>query len=140
MTDPVGCGARGRTFPQTFVLPIALRLLVLAIGVLRGGVPAYAQIIAPGQEELLAGMLGKGAQLPGGCALTGGAVDYDVVHATYRCPYGDVAIDLSHPGARSAPAMVIRGRLERSEGVINVVADHLAPLTMAAETRSRDFR
>jgi error-prone DNA polymerase len=42
--------------------------------------------------------------------------------------------------ARSAPAMVIRGRLERSEGVINVVADHLAPLTMAAETRSRDFR
>ena len=28
--------------------------------------------------------------------------------------------------AREAPAMTIRGRLERSEGVINVVADHLA--------------
>jgi error-prone DNA polymerase len=42
--------------------------------------------------------------------------------------------------ARSAPAMVIRGRLERSEGVINVVADHLAPLPLAATTTSRDFR
>ena len=42
--------------------------------------------------------------------------------------------------ARGAPAMVVRGRLERSEGVINVVADHLAPLPLAASTTSRDFR
>ncbi len=42
--------------------------------------------------------------------------------------------------ARSATAMVIRGRLERSEGVINVVAEHLAPLATAASTPSRDFR
>jgi error-prone DNA polymerase len=41
--------------------------------------------------------------------------------------------------ARSAPAMLIRGRLERSEGVINVVADHLAELPLAATTPSRDF-
>jgi error-prone DNA polymerase len=42
--------------------------------------------------------------------------------------------------ARGAPAMLIRGKLERSEGVINVVADHLAPLPLAATTASRDFR
>jgi error-prone DNA polymerase len=42
--------------------------------------------------------------------------------------------------ARGAPAMVIRGRLERSEGVINIVAEHLAPLPLAATTASRDFR
>src|SRR5262245_52800431 len=42
--------------------------------------------------------------------------------------------------ARGAPAMLIRGRLERSEGVINVVADHLSPLPLAATTASRDFR
>ena len=42
--------------------------------------------------------------------------------------------------ARSAPAMMIRGRLERSEGVINIVAEHLAPLPLAATTTSRDFR
>jgi error-prone DNA polymerase len=41
--------------------------------------------------------------------------------------------------AREAPAMVIQGRLERSEGVINVVADHLAPLPLPAVTASRDF-
>jgi error-prone DNA polymerase len=42
--------------------------------------------------------------------------------------------------ARGASAMLIRGRLERAEGVINVVADHLAPLATAATTTSRDFR
>jgi error-prone DNA polymerase len=36
--------------------------------------------------------------------------------------------------------MLIRGRLERSEGVINVVADHLAPLPLPVPTASRDFR
>ena len=36
--------------------------------------------------------------------------------------------------------MVIRGRLERAEGVINIVADHLAPLPMPGKTTSRDFR
>jgi error-prone DNA polymerase len=42
--------------------------------------------------------------------------------------------------ARGAPAMVIRGRLERSEGVINIVAEHLAALPVPAGTASRDFR
>jgi error-prone DNA polymerase len=42
--------------------------------------------------------------------------------------------------ARGAPAMMIRGRLERSEGVVNVVAEHLQPLGLAATMPSRDFR
>ncbi|MFV0307648.1 MAG: OB-fold nucleic acid binding domain-containing protein, partial [Desertimonas sp.] len=44
--------------------------------------------------------------------------------------------------AREAPAMTIRGRLERSEGVINIVAEHLSPLTLPGSTihASRDFR
>ncbi|MDQ3470403.1 MAG: error-prone DNA polymerase, partial [Actinomycetota bacterium] len=44
--------------------------------------------------------------------------------------------------AREAPAMTIRGRLERSEGVINLVAEHLAPLALPGSTihASRDFR
>jgi error-prone DNA polymerase len=44
------------------------------------------------------------------------------------------------PVARGAPAMLVRGRLERSEGVINIVAEHLEPLPLAATTASRDFR
>jgi error-prone DNA polymerase len=42
--------------------------------------------------------------------------------------------------ARGAPALVVRGRLERSEGVVNVVAEHLEPLPVPAGTASRDFR
>jgi error-prone DNA polymerase len=42
--------------------------------------------------------------------------------------------------AREAPAMVIRGMLERSEeGVINVIADRLEILTVGMRTTSRDF-
>jgi error-prone DNA polymerase len=42
--------------------------------------------------------------------------------------------------ARSAAALLVRGRLERAEGVINVIADQIRPLPLAASTRSRDFR
>jgi error-prone DNA polymerase len=41
---------------------------------------------------------------------------------------------------RTAAALLVRGRLERAEGVINVIADQLRPLPLAATTRSRDFR
>ena len=42
--------------------------------------------------------------------------------------------------ARSAPAMLVRGRLERSEGVTNVIADRIEALPLGAPTKSRDFR
>jgi error-prone DNA polymerase len=42
--------------------------------------------------------------------------------------------------ARTAPAMIIRGMLERSEeGVVNVLADRLEPLGTGMRTVSRDF-
>ena len=43
--------------------------------------------------------------------------------------------------ARSAPALLVRGRLERSEGVVNVIAERLEELPLAIGTlHSRDFR
>jgi len=42
--------------------------------------------------------------------------------------------------ARGAPALLIRGRLEKYEGVINVVADRLEPLPVGTAPASRDFR
>ncbi|MGW9630169.1 error-prone DNA polymerase [Agromyces sp. NPDC055520] len=43
--------------------------------------------------------------------------------------------------AREAPAMIVRGMLERSrEGVTNLVADRFEPLVVTAPHRSRDFR
>lgn len=42
---------------------------------------------------------------------------------------------------RSAPALEVRGKLERSsDGVINVVAHHVVPLAVASGANSRDFR
>jgi error-prone DNA polymerase len=42
--------------------------------------------------------------------------------------------------ARGAPALLIQGRLERSEGVINIIAERLDPLPVPAAAASRDFR
>ena len=42
--------------------------------------------------------------------------------------------------ARSAAALVIQGRLEKSEGVVNLVAERFEPLPLTAPQRSRDFR
>ncbi len=40
----------------------------------------------------------------------------------------------------SCPALLIRGRLEKQEGVINVNAERIDPLPLHAPTKSRDFR
>ena len=42
--------------------------------------------------------------------------------------------------ARTSAALVIRGRLERSDGATNLVAEHLAPLSLKVATTSRDFQ
>lgn len=43
--------------------------------------------------------------------------------------------------ARTAPAMLVRGRLERGDGgVLNVIAERLDPLPVRATSGSRDFR
>jgi len=46
-----------------------------------------------------------------------------------------------HRIARDAPAMIVRGVLERSaEGVVNLLADRFEPLVVGPKTTSRDFR
>jgi error-prone DNA polymerase len=44
--------------------------------------------------------------------------------------------------ARSSPALLIRGRLERAEGVTNLIAEKIESLSLATPptTKSRDFR
>ncbi len=43
--------------------------------------------------------------------------------------------------AREAPAMIIRGKLERSkEGVVNILADRFEVLSIGSKSTSRDFR
>jgi error-prone DNA polymerase len=42
--------------------------------------------------------------------------------------------------ARTAVALVVRGRLERADGVTNVIAERMWPLPVAVTSQSRDFR
>ena len=41
--------------------------------------------------------------------------------------------------ARTSRALVVRGRLERSDGATNLVAEHLVPMSLRVRTSSRDF-
>ncbi|EYR64386.1 DNA polymerase III subunit alpha, partial [Actinotalea ferrariae CF5-4] len=42
--------------------------------------------------------------------------------------------------ARGSAALVVRGTVERSDGATNLVAEHLAPLSLKVPASSRDFR
>lgn len=54
-------------------------------------------VIPPGQEEALAKLLGRGAELPGGCEFAHAQVNQSVIDTNYKCPAGSVAIELHHP-------------------------------------------
>jgi hypothetical protein len=53
-------------------------------------------VIPPGQEALIASMLGRGMALPD-CTLVSCGVAYCVIEATYDCDGGGVALELGHP-------------------------------------------
>lgn len=67
--------------------------------------PIEGEVIPPGQEGLLAEMLGLGAPLAG-CQFTDGKADGPIVRSTYTCPGGALVIELLHPD--KAPATALR--------------------------------
>ncbi|MFF3224857.1 error-prone DNA polymerase [Nocardia suismassiliense] len=42
--------------------------------------------------------------------------------------------------AQSAPALLIRGRVQNAEGAVSIVAEHLRRLDLRVDSKSRDFR
>ena len=81
-------------------LPSHLRSLVLtallatpAIATAQGAPP----VIGPGQEPLLAELLGKGVSLPGDCRWAGATVEETRVVSWYTCAGARVEIELRHP-------------------------------------------
>ncbi len=42
--------------------------------------------------------------------------------------------------AHTAPALLVRGRLQNAEGVVTLLADHLEAMDLRMPSRSRDFR
>jgi hypothetical protein len=57
----------------------------------------YEAVVPPGQDELLATMLGRETTLPGHCRFNGGRADGPLVQVKYACPAGEVVVDLVHP-------------------------------------------
>jgi len=62
-------------------------------------------VIPPGEEQLIANMLGKGIGLQY-CNLVSGGVEYSVIKATYNCLGNQVMVELGNP--RNATATSIQ--------------------------------
>src|SRR5689334_15319681 len=75
---------------------------LLAVGQALADTPSV-KVIPPGNEKLIAEMLGDGAQLPGSCTFHGAALDRTFVSAKYICGgKPEVIVELRHPS--DAPA------------------------------------
>lgn len=95
------------------------------------GAPAIEQpVIPPGQEDLLAAMLGRGAELPAGCGFTAGQIERSIVRGVYVCPEGEVTIELRHPSAAPRDA-------SRTEKIAIVTVRGTPPTALLAALQER---
>lgn len=91
----------------------ALAAVVLAAGPLaaqpeeRNTPPSedIQHVIPPGQEPLLADLLGSGQALPGSCKFADGQIDRSTIVATYDCAGGQVVLEVRHPAEAPSDAL-----------------------------------
>ena len=97
---------RGRYVVQSGLASATLVCAILFSPALAAEPPPVSPdpMIPPGQEELLADMLGRGAT-PAGCTLTGAAIEYSIIKATYACSGGEAVFELRHPSSAAASAI-----------------------------------
>jgi hypothetical protein len=86
---------------------------VLALGLALGAPGARAgdgllKVIPPGNEKLVADMLGSGATLPEQCALTGASIEPTRVVAAYACGGRPATIELRYKGDPEAATAAAR--------------------------------
>ena len=132
MTAPAGRSTLRRRVGRAFV--VALVLLALCFTV---AVTALAEVRA-GARVLVGGIVTH-RQRP---ATAGGVTFINLEDETgmlnVTCSPG--LFRRSGAVARSSSALLVRGVLERADGVLNLVADRLVPLSVAVHTSSRDYR
>ena len=83
--------ARGVALAAVLCVPLVASVVAADDGDHPTGDPA----IPPGEEELIASMLGRGMALHD-CTLISGGVEYTTIKATYDCPGGEVTLQLDH--------------------------------------------
>jgi error-prone DNA polymerase len=128
--DVWATGVSPSSFPTQFLRPVLTRLGVVPAAGLRDKLD--------GQRVLVAGAVTH-RQRP---ATAGGVTFLNLEDET-----GMVNVICS-PGfwvryrsiVRACPALLLRGRVQNAEGVINMLAEHAAPLDMRVRSASRDFR
>ncbi|MFO0755167.1 MAG: hypothetical protein U0359_01645 [Byssovorax sp.] len=97
----------------------------------------FVKVIAPGNEKLIAEMLGTGESLPGGCKLASASIDRTQVVAHYDCGR-DVVVELHHPSdAKSAPSRTSRFALVPKG---DPPADLMSALAERIKAREERFR
>ena len=64
----------------------------------------YAAVVPPGQEDLLAQMLGLGATLPAECRFTDGDANGPVIRGDYACGANKTGFELHYPSDAPASA------------------------------------
>jgi hypothetical protein len=120
-----------RALPRTLVLATGL-----AVSACTEEAPVGTRMsaIPPGQEQVLAAIVGRGVTLPGPCSLADAEIDHTVVRSTYKCPGGDVILELRHPD-RGADAT-----LRTAQFAIAVVKGARPPgFLEALEARTRAY-
>ena len=66
--------------------------------------PTGEPAIPPGEEGVIAAMLGRGMMV-NECTLIRGGVEYTVIKATYNCLAGEVTLELGHPRYATAASI-----------------------------------
>jgi error-prone DNA polymerase len=130
MADLWATGLSGDSFPTQFV-----RDRLDALGV----VPAAGlTAVAPGSRVLVGGLVTHRQRPETAKGVTFVNLEDETGLINVICSPGVWA--RHRRVAATAAALLVRGRLERAEGVTNVLAHELLPLDLAVPTRSRDFR
>lgn len=86
------------------ILAVAVVIACAGAGTTRAE-DALDIVVPPGQDAVMAAMLGLGAALPGNCGLLDGKANGGYVRAVYACPTGHVVLGLTHPSLAPAGAI-----------------------------------
>jgi hypothetical protein len=89
---------------REFVAALIVACLCVPAATANGDeLPFHEPVVPPGNNTLLADMLGRGAALPDDCKFAGGGADGPIIRGNYTCPSGEVIFALVYPDNAASP-------------------------------------